>query len=228
MGGRRALPHASLCSSYIPAVVDHRGGMPCMGTFLLHQVRSPPCPAHLCPRLCGPQATSDRVLLPPGARQGIQRRITVTLLHETGSHIRWKEVRELVVGEWAGLGGREAPLVHTAQVGPATDLQAGGRGRAPPRLIRDSPVLSSLQTPHAASSCEDLDRGPYSSVASSQPFTSTETLCHLLRRWELGTQHILSWRGRWRGPQSGHHGSDVSPPRRHALNPLVHQKRSFG
>ncbi|XP_069321484.1 kinesin-like protein KIF1A isoform X7 [Eulemur rufifrons] len=51
---------------YIPAVVDHRGGMPCMGTFLLHQ--------------------------------GIQRRITVTLLHETGSHIRWKEVRELVVG----------------------------------------------------------------------------------------------------------------------------------
>uniref|UniRef100_A0A8C5L1I2 plus-end-directed kinesin ATPase n=1 Tax=Jaculus jaculus TaxID=51337 RepID=A0A8C5L1I2_JACJA len=51
---------------YIPAVVDHRGGMPCMGTFLLHQ--------------------------------GIQRRITVTLLHETGSHSRWKEVRELVVG----------------------------------------------------------------------------------------------------------------------------------
>uniref|UniRef100_A0A452U236 Kinesin-like protein KIF1A n=1 Tax=Ursus maritimus TaxID=29073 RepID=A0A452U236_URSMA len=46
---------------YIPAVVDHRSGMPCMGTFLLHQ--------------------------------GIQRRITVTLLH-----IHWKEVRELVVG----------------------------------------------------------------------------------------------------------------------------------
>ncbi|XP_047629935.1 kinesin-like protein KIF1A isoform X7 [Phacochoerus africanus] len=51
---------------YIPAAVDHRGGMPCTGTFLLHQ--------------------------------GIQRRITVTLLHETGSHIHWKEVRELVVG----------------------------------------------------------------------------------------------------------------------------------
>lgn len=31
-------------SSYIPAVVDHRGGMPCMGTFLLHQVCSPACP----------------------------------------------------------------------------------------------------------------------------------------------------------------------------------------
>ncbi|XP_067395126.1 kinesin-like protein KIF1A [Emydura macquarii macquarii] len=51
---------------YIPAVVDHRGGMPCHGTFLLHQ--------------------------------GIQRRITVTLVHENSSHIRWKEVRELVVG----------------------------------------------------------------------------------------------------------------------------------
>ncbi|XP_052659100.1 kinesin-like protein KIF1A isoform X13 [Harpia harpyja] len=51
---------------YIPAIVDHRGGMPCHGTFLLHQ--------------------------------GIQRRITVTLVHETGSLIRWKEVRELVVG----------------------------------------------------------------------------------------------------------------------------------
>ncbi|XP_053511241.1 kinesin-like protein KIF1A isoform X9 [Artibeus jamaicensis] len=65
------LVHFEICEleadgDYIPAVVDHRGGMPCVGTFLLHQ--------------------------------GIQRRITVTLLHETGSHIRWKEVRELVVG----------------------------------------------------------------------------------------------------------------------------------
>ncbi|XP_041031225.1 kinesin-like protein KIF1A isoform X8 [Carcharodon carcharias] len=51
---------------YIPAVVDHRGGMPCHGTFLLHQ--------------------------------GIQRRITITIVHETGSDICWKEVRELVVG----------------------------------------------------------------------------------------------------------------------------------
>ncbi|XP_066565243.1 kinesin-like protein KIF1A isoform X8 [Amia ocellicauda] len=51
---------------YIPAVVDHRGGMPCHGTFLLHQ--------------------------------GIQRRITVTIVHETGNDIEWKEVRELVVG----------------------------------------------------------------------------------------------------------------------------------
>lgn len=53
--------------SYIPAVVDHRGGMPCHGTFLLHQ--------------------------------GIQRRITVTIAHETGNDIEWKEVKELVIGK---------------------------------------------------------------------------------------------------------------------------------
>ncbi|XP_026062296.1 kinesin-like protein KIF1A isoform X5 [Carassius auratus] len=51
---------------YIPAVVDHRGGMPCHGAFLLHQ--------------------------------GIQRRITVTIAHETGNDIEWKEVKELVIG----------------------------------------------------------------------------------------------------------------------------------
>uniref|UniRef100_A0A1A8CTI7 plus-end-directed kinesin ATPase n=1 Tax=Nothobranchius kadleci TaxID=1051664 RepID=A0A1A8CTI7_NOTKA len=51
---------------YIPAVVDHRGGMPCHGTFLLHQ--------------------------------GIQRRIRVTIAHEAGSDIEWKEVKELVIG----------------------------------------------------------------------------------------------------------------------------------
>ncbi|XP_026104845.1 kinesin-like protein KIF1A isoform X3 [Carassius auratus] len=51
---------------YIPAVVDHRGAMPCHGTFLLHQ--------------------------------GIQRRITVTIAHETGNEIEWKEVKELVIG----------------------------------------------------------------------------------------------------------------------------------
>jgi hypothetical protein len=55
---------------------------------------TPPTP------LCGPGTISP--VLSPGTLQGIQRRITVTLLHETGSHIRWKEVRELVVGEWDG------------------------------------------------------------------------------------------------------------------------------
>ncbi|XP_068589075.1 kinesin-like protein KIF1B isoform X9 [Cebidichthys violaceus] len=51
---------------YIPALVDHSGGLPCNGTYLLHQ--------------------------------GIQRRITVTLIHEKGSELHWKDVRELVVG----------------------------------------------------------------------------------------------------------------------------------
>ncbi|XP_059923193.1 kinesin-like protein KIF1A isoform X7 [Gadus macrocephalus] len=51
---------------YIPAAVDHRGGMPCHGTYLLHQ--------------------------------GLQRRVTVTIVHESGGDIEWKDVRELVVG----------------------------------------------------------------------------------------------------------------------------------
>uniref|UniRef100_A0A8D2LAU1 plus-end-directed kinesin ATPase n=1 Tax=Varanus komodoensis TaxID=61221 RepID=A0A8D2LAU1_VARKO len=51
---------------YIPAVVDHTAGLPCQGTFLLHQ--------------------------------GIQRRITVTIIHEKGNELHWKDVRELVVG----------------------------------------------------------------------------------------------------------------------------------
>lgn len=51
---------------YIPAVVDHTAGLPCQGTFLLHQ--------------------------------GIQRRVTVTVVHEKGSELHWKDVRELVVG----------------------------------------------------------------------------------------------------------------------------------
>ncbi|XP_060933902.1 kinesin-like protein KIF1A isoform X2 [Limanda limanda] len=51
---------------YIPAVVDHRGGMPCHGTFLLHQ--------------------------------GLQRRIAVTIVHESGGDMDWRDIRELVVG----------------------------------------------------------------------------------------------------------------------------------
>ncbi|RVE70472.1 hypothetical protein OJAV_G00064240 [Oryzias javanicus] len=49
---------------YIPAIVDHTGGLPCHGTFLLHQ--------------------------------GIQRRITVTLIHEKGSELHWKDVRSRI------------------------------------------------------------------------------------------------------------------------------------
>ncbi|XP_075881848.1 kinesin-like protein KIF1A isoform X8 [Nelusetta ayraudi] len=53
---------------YIPAAVDHRGGMPCHGTFLLHQ--------------------------------GLQRRIAVTIVHESGGDLEWRDIRELVVGEF--------------------------------------------------------------------------------------------------------------------------------
>uniref|UniRef100_A0A2K6A9W8 plus-end-directed kinesin ATPase n=1 Tax=Mandrillus leucophaeus TaxID=9568 RepID=A0A2K6A9W8_MANLE len=63
--GTMAKPHLYK-KMYIPAVVDHTAGLPCQGTFLLHQ--------------------------------GIQRRITVTIIHEKGSELHWKDVRELVVG----------------------------------------------------------------------------------------------------------------------------------
>ena len=47
--------------------------------------------------------SSDLVLIPTVCVcvcvQGIQRRITVTLIHEKGSELHWKDVRELVVGE---------------------------------------------------------------------------------------------------------------------------------
>ncbi|XP_069474241.1 kinesin-like protein KIF1A isoform X2 [Ambystoma mexicanum] len=66
---------------YIPAVVDHNGGMPCHGTFLLHQ--------------------------------GIQRRINITLVHESGGDIRWKEVRDLVVGRI-----RSTPEVDDSLIDP--------------------------------------------------------------------------------------------------------------
>lgn len=36
----------------------------------------------------------------PLIAQGIQRRIRVTIAHETGNDIEWKEVKELVIGEW--------------------------------------------------------------------------------------------------------------------------------
>lgn len=65
--GREGGLTISLFSSYIPAVVDHRGGMPCMGTFLLHQVGSPPCPAPSWPVLlwCPGQLTVSPVLVHP-------------------------------------------------------------------------------------------------------------------------------------------------------------------
>ncbi|XP_032904438.1 kinesin-like protein KIF1B isoform X13 [Amblyraja radiata] len=70
---------------YIAAVVDHSGGMPCQGTYLLHQ--------------------------------GIQRRITVTIVHEKGSELHWKDVRELVVGRI-----RNKPKVDEAAVDAVLSL----------------------------------------------------------------------------------------------------------
>lgn len=104
---------------YIPAVVDHSGGLPCHGTYLLHQVPTGHCFFKIA------LYTVDRFWfdLPPlndvfslevsffsrcvysnpkllsSLLQGIQRRITVTLIHEKGSELHWKDVRELVVGE---------------------------------------------------------------------------------------------------------------------------------
>uniref|UniRef100_A0A8I6AL17 plus-end-directed kinesin ATPase n=1 Tax=Rattus norvegicus TaxID=10116 RepID=A0A8I6AL17_RAT len=62
----------------------------------------------LFPRMCEfiwPQASScdyrgeaTRRLLKPDQQLGIQRRITVTIIHEKGSELHWKDVRELVVG----------------------------------------------------------------------------------------------------------------------------------
>ncbi|XP_072101240.1 kinesin-like protein KIF1B isoform X6 [Mobula birostris] len=70
---------------YIAAVVDHSGGLPCQGTYLLHQ--------------------------------GIQRRITVTIVHEKGSELHWKDVRELVVGRI-----RNKPEVDEAAVDAVLSL----------------------------------------------------------------------------------------------------------
>ncbi|XP_062889418.1 kinesin-like protein KIF1B isoform X3 [Mobula hypostoma] len=70
---------------YIAAVVDHSGGLPCQGTYLLHQ--------------------------------GIQRRITVMIVHEKGSELHWKDVRELVVGRI-----RNKPEVDEAAVDAVLSL----------------------------------------------------------------------------------------------------------
>uniref|UniRef100_A0A670J557 plus-end-directed kinesin ATPase n=1 Tax=Podarcis muralis TaxID=64176 RepID=A0A670J557_PODMU len=76
---------------YIPAIVDHTGGLPCQGTFLLHQ--------------------------------GIQRRITVTIIHEKGNELHWKDVRELVVGK--------RPLPLTKEGRPSTTMLVSGLLRGP-------------------------------------------------------------------------------------------------
>ncbi|XP_063091563.1 kinesin-like protein KIF1B isoform X14 [Cavia porcellus] len=94
---------------YIPAVVDHTAGLPCQGTFLLHQ--------------------------------GIQRRITVTIIHEKGSELHWKDVRELVVGRI-----RNKPEVDEAAVDAILSLNIisakylkASHSSSRPFLDRDTP-----------------------------------------------------------------------------------------
>lgn len=40
----------------------------------------------------------------PFVLQGLQRRIAVTIVHESGGDIEWKDIRELVVGKFVLLG----------------------------------------------------------------------------------------------------------------------------
>lgn len=114
LGSSNKLPPST---RYIPAVVDHSGGLPCHGTYLLHQVQKrhtfplshfliwpfpvtftkpglslKPTNCVVCQGYVNPKPLSSLL-------QGIQRRITVTLIHEKGSELHWKDVRELVVGE---------------------------------------------------------------------------------------------------------------------------------
>lgn len=60
--------------------------------------------------------SSDHKLL-SSPLQGIQRRITVTLIHEKGSELHWKDVRELVVGEQSSLRD------YQFYTKPATEMQ---------------------------------------------------------------------------------------------------------
>lgn len=110
-------------------MVDHRGGMPCHGTFLLHQVslKHRACVSYVAwdsqsarVMATGRQEGSPAVMTRPSEPsaiyylecvkctehlsflhvKGLQRRITVTIVHESGGDIEWNEVRELVVGKF--------------------------------------------------------------------------------------------------------------------------------
>ncbi|XP_072263889.1 kinesin-like protein KIF1A isoform X2 [Pyxicephalus adspersus] len=101
---------------YIPVAVDHGVGLPCHGTFLLHQ--------------------------------GIQRRISVTLVHEAGAELKWLEVRELVVGRI-----RNTPEADESLIDPnILSLNILSAGYRPPEggdrqfLDSDTPSHSVLGT----------------------------------------------------------------------------------
>uniref|UniRef100_A0A8C6Y1B3 plus-end-directed kinesin ATPase n=1 Tax=Naja naja TaxID=35670 RepID=A0A8C6Y1B3_NAJNA len=46
------------------------------------------------------EPTGDNRASPFSSLQGIQRRITITIIHEKGNELHWKDVRELVVGRY--------------------------------------------------------------------------------------------------------------------------------
>lgn len=86
--------------SYIPAVVDHRGGMPCHGTFLLHQVCQSQCEQILYVEYFKCTEHNHTSFSLSSQPKGLQRRITVTIVHESGGEMEWKDIRELVVGKF--------------------------------------------------------------------------------------------------------------------------------
>ncbi|XP_025068030.1 kinesin-like protein KIF1B [Alligator sinensis] len=99
---------------YIPAIVDHTGGLPCQGmacqalcvqgidicmviSFTLQRAKLLSISQRLFVALIDKRKSSTvsaEIILV----WGIQRRITVTIIHEKGNELHWKDVRELVVG----------------------------------------------------------------------------------------------------------------------------------
>ncbi len=94
---------------------------------------------------------------------GLQRRIRITLAHDSTGDLRWKDVRELVVGRI-----RSAPesdldddldgSVLSLGLFPGEYLDAGGQQVAPPHALSST---SSLQTPSdgAASNASSASSG---------------------------------------------------------------------
>lgn len=85
----------------------------------------------------------------------------MTLLHETGSHIHWKEVRELVVGEWCGGGA------------------SGEEHRPPPspRALADAWVLTTALPLLLCASAPHLKRRAWPQVMSPGFYFITALTC---------------------------------------------------
>ncbi|XP_056420667.1 kinesin-like protein KIF1A isoform X2 [Hyla sarda] len=120
---------------YIPVAVDHGAGLPCHGTFLLHQ--------------------------------GIQRRISVTLVHEAGAELKWLEVRELVVGRI-----RNTPEADESLIDPN---------------ILSLNILSAGYRPPEGGDRQFLD----SDTPSSQSVRGTRTFYHFEVAWDSSMHNSL-------------------------------------